>query len=135
VEKKQEVESFEDIIQVIKISPIKRIWLKLKGKIIHMICEIESWWQRRTIGFAYEEVWDLSDHIAEYVLPRIKHLRAHGVSHPMDMTSDEWHEILDKIIWSLDMYISERYSIHQCDSDRYREGLRLFGEHWLNLWD
>ena len=101
-----------------------------------------AWWQRLTIGYAYVEAWNLNDYLARYALPRVRHLRDHNTGFPADMTAEEWQEALEAIVWSLERYVGDAFggaedvlTLEEEADARYRRGLKLFGEHWLSLWD
>lgn len=108
---------------------------------------LQAAWQRLTVGYAYEEVWNLNDHLAAWVLPRLRHFREHGMmGHPPELTYAQWQWIVDEMIHSLDIYVrdncadrgelTDEEEREVCDPDsRYRRGLRLFGRYWEALWD
>lgn len=108
---------------------------------------IEEWWQRLTIGYAYVEAWNLTEYIARYALPRIKHLRRNGPAGcPIGMEHEEGQAILDDIIYALDVMVRDNFedydTVTQEERDdmysedgRYNRGCELFGKHWRSLWD
>jgi len=103
---------------------------------------VRAAWQRATIGYAYEEAWNLNDYLARYALPRVRHLRDNNCGHPVDMTMEEWQAVLGNIVYSLELYVADAFggvedmlTYEVSQEPRYRAGLRLFGEHWQKLWD
>lgn len=130
-------------------------------KITDLIQNLKFAYQRVTRGFDDSELWSLDWTIARFILPRLKAFRAknvHGVPirydavieegnfSPPTYTEEEWKAILDKMIRAFEL------SAHQWDSeylkknnlpdlyskeysDQLDEGLKLFYQHFGNLWD
>lgn len=101
---------------------------------------VRYFWQRRTRGWDDSETWSLDVTIAKFALPRLKVLKAtmpgyHGES------PEEWDEVLDKMIWSMD-YIADgrQWGVEQTMSEweaeekRCDEGVALFGKYFRGLW-
>lgn len=59
-------------------------------------------YQRFTYGFPLEQSWDFCSYHSQWVLPRLKHLRANLHGHPNGLVEGEWEAILDKMIWSFE---------------------------------
>jgi len=53
-------------------------------------------------GFHEKESWDLYSYTCAWILPRLKHYRNNLSGHPATLTEQEWNDILDKIIWSME---------------------------------
>lgn len=92
-----------------------------------------------------EELWGLDVTLAKYILPRLEKFKKVNVnSHPIDFKNiDEWHKVIDKMIYAfefvlknntgeLDTY-SKEYKL-EC-FDKYKEGMKLFSEYFMDLWD
>jgi hypothetical protein len=58
-------------------------------------------------GYEPHEVWDFYTACATWSLPRLRRFRETLCSHPTHLTIEEWEEILDKIIWSLEQCIDQ----------------------------
>jgi hypothetical protein len=69
--------------------------------------DIKRWfidtYQRMRYGVTDSECWSLTDTFTKFILPRLKHFKKVNVnSHPIDVTPEEWSEILDEIIWTFE---------------------------------
>jgi hypothetical protein len=91
--------------------------------------------------FKDNEVWDLDITLANYILPRLKRFKKVNVnSHSVDLSSlEEWHEIIDKMIWSFERIVNDDWSYEinrvQEQKQQYELGMSLFGIYFLDLWD
>lgn len=109
--------------------------------------------QRIFRGYDDSETWDLGYTIAKFTLPRLKRFKELNEGYPCDgeiKTYEEWNEVLDKIIWSLEKIANDEkdYPDWQKDLDndcysiekeikynkKIQEGLDLFGKHLMSLW-
>lgn len=92
-------------------------------------------------GFSEDETWSLYNTIAAFTLPRIRHFRKHVHGYPGGITFEQWQEILDKIIFSLEEYANENENEpKEIDEtrkywERMDEGTRLFGQYFGHLWN
>ncbi len=108
----------------------KSIWLHIYWGVERNYRDAKFWlikgYQRVKYGFPLVEVWNFNSFLAEWALPRLKHLRTSKNGYPCEVTSgndenqlcfdfykkseqeveDEakakWGIILDKIIWSFE---------------------------------
>ncbi len=113
-------------------------------------------WQRAFRGWADCDVWSIDSYLSEVIPPMIE--RLNGITHgyPADLYGGEkkWGEILTKIqqgfeassrIRNLDNWDKdspwteedvERFKqADDRDLERMNDGLELFKEHFLSLWD
>lgn len=98
--------------------------------------------QRMSRGFDDTELWNLDVTIAAYVLPRLEAFEQQVPCHPMDMTEDEWKEIIGKMIFSMrELVIEQTPSPEWNDNvamreynEKVQEGLTLFGTYFQDLW-
>ncbi|WP_288327005.1 hypothetical protein [uncultured Clostridium sp.] len=90
------------------------------------------------------ECWNLDLTIINFVLPRLKKFKQVNInSYPKECGSTEnWHEIIDKIIWSFQFALdvkqinySNEYRASKENLSRYNEGMDLFRDYLLDLWD
>lgn len=96
---------------------------------------IKHWFQRRIRGFDDSETWSLDLRIAQFTLPRLKRFKELSMAHPMDLTEEEWVDILDEIIYSMEICSDEDYILRDdIDWDRVYNGLELFGKWFRDLW-
>jgi len=102
---------------------------------------VTEWWQRRTIGFAYVEAWNLPDYLARYALPRVRHLRDYNTGYPCGLNEQHWQAILNDIVYALERKVAWDFGDGSGDipdaegEPRYERGLKLFGDYWQQLWD
>jgi hypothetical protein len=91
--------------------------------------------------FKDNEVWSLDITLANYILPRLKRFKKVNVnSYPASLSSiEEWHEIIDKMIWSFERVVNDDWSYEinrvQDQKQQYELGMSLFGIYFLDLWD
>ena len=66
-----------------------------------------------------------------------QHLRAFiecNVSSPVEMDSDEWTEMLEKMAAAFETYATRNGSMDEAEEASVKEGMRLFIEHFDDLW-
>ena len=93
--------------------------------------------QRKERGFDDTELWNLFHHIAEYIAPRIKAFRDNEkFGHPASLSPEAWQEILTKITYSFEKIVEDNlWFLDEEENKKIEEGLDLFREWYLNLWD
>jgi len=86
-------------------------------------------------GFDMTELWSLNHTIAKFVYPRLKEFD--DGSHPSDLTSEQWSEILNKMIYSFEQLSSDEIWEFKDDDTitRIDDGLKLFAEYFRSLWN
>jgi len=83
---------------------------KLRDSIVIYLQEFK---QRYKYGFPLKESWDFYHHCSKWIVPRLKELKNSKESRPFDLTLEEWHTIIEKMIWSfehIDDYVRPTYS-------------------------
>ena len=98
--------------------------------------------QRKERGFDDTETWSLDQSIAKFVLPRLKRFKEINNGFPCHLKSEEWNNILDQIIDGFECVIKrEDWELKPSDTDSWHEinkraenGLKLFAEHFRELW-
>ena len=107
-----------------------KLWFRLKP--CWWFHDITYWLRKKrqkwTTGFPHEESWDFKSALANWALPRLKHMKDnlhgypsclipeekweeisagkdHATNYPLGMK--EWNKILDKIIWSFENHDNE----------------------------
>jgi len=96
-------------------------------------------------GFSDTETWSLYSVIVEFILPRLKRFKMVANGYPANLANEkEWEKILDKIIFALewtkiDDDMSGDYDKLTVEEkkenwDKYTEGMKLFAEHFRDLW-
>ena len=106
----------------------------------------ESIKDRLEHGFDESECWNLDSTIAKFILPRLKCFAEHTMGYPGDITSEEWHEILNKIIKAFELYTADDAWLYEemkkdgitlkenSRNDQIKEGLELFVKYFSSLW-
>lgn len=90
--------------------------------------------EHEELGFDTTEVINLDTTIAKFLLPRIKHFKAVTKSHPYSLTEEQWNIILDKIIYAMDYFSSDKKYDNEGDVALAMEGAELLGKHFSDLW-
>ena len=90
------------------------------------------------------ECWDLDLTIIKFILPRLKKFKEININSYPDKCGniENWHKIIDKMIWSFqfaldvaEMNYSNEYRLNENNWRKYNEGMDLFTEYLLDLWD
>jgi hypothetical protein len=97
-------------------------------------------WQRKTKGFAPDDLWNLDQTIARFVLPRLKEFRRlYGTIPVGEENLKQWHETIDKMIFAMETISDESYpfslSLNDSTEEKVQDGLNLFAKHFMKLWD
>ena len=110
--------------------------------------------QRMFRGYDDRCYWDLGSHLAEYILPKLKHFKEVTYTYPGNKeasTPERWNKTLDKMIYSFERIVEDDF-LGYWDYDRkeyigrstkeikeiekkYKEGMELFAEYFRALWD
>lgn len=87
------------------------------------------------------DCWNADHTIALVAYPLLKKFKQRQCGHPPDISLEEWHKILDKMIWAMRIMADEE---DYCTSGnikevrrfykRLNEGFCLFGKHFRDLW-
>lgn len=99
-----------------KMSPIQHIkWLIKRHKYIR---------QRARQGFSEFDVWSFMDYHAELVSSMTKYLAEHNMSHPAEVSDEEWKQILTTIsdcfaFWNKDLPCPA-YEEYKRNTQRYK---------------
>lgn len=110
-------------------------------KIDLMLRSLKFWWQRRTKGWDDSDLWSLDWTIAKFIVPRLKRWLETGImGHPHTMTHDEWLVCLRKMLRAFELVVDQFEPMASIEEDRkeskeIEEGLSLFSEWYLQLWD
>lgn len=105
--------------------------------------QIKWYFQKKFRGYADIEVWGLDIAIAKFVLPRLRALRRlPPMGHPIELTYEEWLEILDKMIYAMEFIVRDENGqmgreeyCSQENHGKVKEGLELLGKYFMDLWD
>lgn len=67
-----------------------------------------SKYQKIRYGFEFRECWNLDYHCAEWIVPRLKHLRKITHSYPESLGSlENWQKALDEMIFGFEFVLKE----------------------------
>ncbi len=104
---------------------------------------LKFWWQRRTRGFDDSETWNLDQTFAKFILPRLKKFQeinkgsipsSIGLDKPIDQAVNEWQNKLSDMIYAFEMQMAPWEYKENYQRSRIRKGLKLFAEHYSDLW-
>ena len=107
--------------------------------------------QRLERGFDETELWNFDTTLASYIKPRLEVFKELSLGLPATLESNEWSDILDKMILAFDYIanederVSEKMSevenaesqyenIRRDMDEKTQEGLKLFAEYFTQLW-
>ena len=92
--------------------------------------------QRLERGFDNTELWNLDLTLARFLIPRLKVFKEMTISYPAECESmDDWYEIIDKIIYSMEMIVKNDILVDKWANQRIQDGCDLLGKYFRNLWD
>ena len=99
-----------------KMGPIKRIKWQLQ--------QFKYMRQRAKRGFCDLDVWGFMDYHAELMSAMMAYLASHNMSHPAEVSDEEWKEILTTIsesfaFWNIDLP-SPAYEEYKQHTRRYK---------------
>lgn len=86
------------------------------------------------------DTWSVDVTLSYVIVPLLTKLKETTHSYPSNLGSmDEWHEILDEMIWAFthkrDNFDTLMDEDHISTQERMTNGFRLFGKYYENLWD
>ena len=102
--------------------------------------------QRTRIKIHNYDTWSMDCTLAHIILPMLKQLKETKHGYLIDLTEQEWDEILDEMIWAFQKKCRndwmEDYDYNDWDmegmkaeQERISNGFRLFGKYYESLWD
>ena len=136
--------------------PLYILWYGPKHKIKYFWRNrVMKIWFRLRRGFWPDECWNLDKTFAKFLIPRLEYFRKTTCGYPASLefyNSDDgpkkWDKILRRIIWSINWNSKDTdtegwWSNRYCRNEqyrkridtRYKEGMRLFAEYYVDLWD
>ena len=101
-------------------------------------------------GWAPEDTWDLDWYLPDVVAGATRYLMKHQHGYPGSLTEEEWNKKLKEMIWAFEYYRDRSeiwwQDVHRVESEqadknkeinekRAKEGLKIFIEHFRDLWD
>ncbi len=112
--------------------------------------KIKWGFQRMFRGYDDTAIWNLDSYVTEIALPVLKWYKKYGHGLPWNeevepqrsFTTEEWNDVLDKMILSFQLIHDEDEDFQSHDTEWYtehnnqiQEGLNLFAKYYRNLWD
>ena len=95
--------------------------------------------QRKQYGFDEREVWSLKNTLAAFIYPRLKFFAENTRSQPIRYADEKWELMLEKMAKAFEYVIKDEVDIDNFDFaavyDEFKEGMKLFSENFLDLWD
>lgn len=61
--------------------------------------------QKKIRNIKYKDIIDLDNTLARFILPRLKFYKKNVIGYPLEFTSEEWKDILDKMILSFELIL------------------------------
>ena len=102
------------------------------------------WMKNLYLRFKYGagccDVFSLDYYLAKRIIEPLKVFRQKVGSHPMDLTSEQWDEYLDDMIFAFEFLLDEERSkkLYMDNShslyERQQRGFEYFGKYYLDLW-
>ena len=109
-----------------------RILRELKFK----IKKLKSFFVRGCHGWSPMDTWSFDIYLAVIISDGIKYLRKNTRAHPVNLSEEEWEEILEKIEIGFKIYVSSLdCSFTPREEERIKESLELFIKYFSALWD
>lgn len=95
----------------------ENVYYTVKWKLIDLFYFTKKIYQSVRYGFPLEQSYNFYSFCSKWSIPRLKHLRNNLHGHPTTLTLNEWKDILDKIIWSMENYQNEPDPIYPPNYD------------------
>lgn len=128
------IRSYGELHQSIMALPkaYDKMYFKLKGLKKRDILFLQ---QRITRGWDDSETWSLDHSLPKVILPRLRRFKELTIGTPGDITKEEWHSALDKMIAFFEFAGSkERWNASHDEFKKHDEGKELFCKHYYALW-
>lgn len=85
-------------------------------------------------GWSDEDTWSLNTKFTEWFLPRLKRFREISIAFPHNITSDEWHSLIDEMIEGFEIFLDDNFVGDQEKVNKINRALEVFKEWFLSLW-
>lgn len=96
---------------------------------------VRFFFQRLTRGWDDSDTWSMDHTLASVMLPRLKRFKEVNRGCPIDLSTEEWNSILDRMIDAFEFYASQRrFNCLQQEFDDAQIGLDLFAKWYGHLW-
>ena len=97
--------------------------------------------QRVERGFSKWDWWNFNTHLTEMIIDGLKMFRHEGMSHPANLTLEQWNADLDFMIeWFIkykqdDIYILGDTEKSKENAENWSKAKEMFARHFDDLWD
>lgn len=85
-------------------------------------------------GWTDQDTWSLDYTIAKFVYPRLVRFKELCKGFPYGETEKSWNAKLDKMIRTFELVSRGAWDLSNKEYEEVKSGLKLFSEHFLNLW-
>ena len=134
-------------------------YYRMRSKIRSVMYNLKCKWQRFRRGYAYSDVWDISQWFIDTMKPMLTYLRDNCCGCPPEFydaendSADAWRNVLTEMIDCLefmyednvrsylgfddwrDMTPDDYGRVHQIMDNNKNRFFELFGEYFYDLWD
>lgn len=133
---------------------ISTLFTRVKYEYSKVRMNIKAAYQRAWRGWADEDWWNIDLWFIKNMKPLLTQLREKTISYPSNLTFDEWHAILTRMIDCLEWMDYDEVLDKVTDEEAYRQGkknkydlaydyvdknktifFKLFAEYFYDLWD
>ena len=91
------------------------------GKPRHILVHVDNW-----------DAYNCDLTLALITVRLLKKFKLINVGYPQELNPKMWNDTLDKMIFSMQKIANQ--DVTSANIDEVREGLKLFGEYFLDLW-
>ena len=117
---------------------------------IEIIRKIKGFIQRGFRGWSNSDTWEFYHYVSNVIAGGTRYLLKYQNGYPASLTEKKWNEKLKEMIWAFEYYRDatdlwfqdvKRVGSIQADENqkinekRAKEGLKIFIEHFRDLWD
>lgn len=85
-------------------------------------------------GWADYETWSLDFYLAPYIVERLKMFKKKNNGYPGGLSENSWDDILDKMILAFELCEKGAWNMTEKEYEIVKTGLKLFAEHYHDLW-
>lgn len=111
-----------------------KLYHKIKFSFQRFTYYIKSKMETCKYGFPLHQSYSFLEWHSQAVVPRLKKLKETTHSTPMDLTEQQWGDILDKIIWAFEKFDEVPKPIYSDDYDhRYKVEDSPYGKTYIPM--
>jgi len=101
--------------------------------------EVKMKYQILTRGYSDRMVYGFCDYMTDLKLQLLKELKKNKQGHPPRLTGKKWDVVLGQIIEGFEAQVALRdvFTVKEYNKldKKFKEGMKLYAEHYKNLWD